>query len=77
MKTILSIAFTILLAFSAGSQNKVNSMKDLDYGVEVKTLKVKGISPLPIPMKAPETKPLCLFTDLLRTYRPGKKIRLF
>nr|MBP6398438.1 hypothetical protein [Saprospiraceae bacterium] len=42
MKTILSIAFTILLAYIAGSQNTVNSMKDLDYGVEVKTLKVKG-----------------------------------
>ena len=42
MRTIFFIALAALMAFSVNAQTMVKSMKDLDYGVEVKTIKVKG-----------------------------------
>ena len=42
MRTIFFIALAALMAFSVNAQTMVKSMKDIDYGVEVKTIKVKG-----------------------------------
>ncbi len=42
MKTIIYTTLCTLMAFSAVAQTMIKSMKDLDYGVEVKTITVKG-----------------------------------